>query len=411
MSEKSIVGDLINFRGLVYAPINENGVIFLFGKVVNDLNMYIEEIKPGYPDCIGRRFVDKGWVKVAIEFEYKSSNFKTHKHDPKGCDLIVCWEHDWKDCPLEVIELKTEIQALENYSISKPETDVSSGKNITIEDLFKNANSNNNVKIWYEKIYKKILEYNGNIWSKIGAKYSGWYSPLRAFVSVKPSSQSIKFECYSGKDAIDGSIITNKRFTPNWSRFTVKNDTDVDKAIKILIESHKRIENALSKGKTTCYYSGGESSPESAHRELPTPRSSPKSARREPPKPRSMPKSARRELPTPQSTPKSARRELPKPQSTPKSARRELPKPRSTPKSARREPPKPRSMPKSARRELPTPRSSPKSARRELPTPRSSPKSARREPPKPRSMPKSARRELPTPRSMPKLARLSRPKH
>jgi hypothetical protein len=39
MPEKSIVGDLINFRGLVYAPLNENGVIFLFGKVMDDLNM------------------------------------------------------------------------------------------------------------------------------------------------------------------------------------------------------------------------------------------------------------------------------------------------------------------------------------------------------------------------------------
>lgn len=48
MAKKSIVGDLINFRGLVYSPMNENGVIFLFGKVVEDLNMYIEEIKPGY---------------------------------------------------------------------------------------------------------------------------------------------------------------------------------------------------------------------------------------------------------------------------------------------------------------------------------------------------------------------------
>jgi hypothetical protein len=33
MPEKSIVGDLINFRGLVYAPINENGVIFYLGKL------------------------------------------------------------------------------------------------------------------------------------------------------------------------------------------------------------------------------------------------------------------------------------------------------------------------------------------------------------------------------------------
>ena len=78
MNERSIVGDLINFRGLVYAPINENGVVFLFGKVADDLNMYIEEIKTGFPDCVARRFVGKGWEEIAIEFEYKSSNFKTH---------------------------------------------------------------------------------------------------------------------------------------------------------------------------------------------------------------------------------------------------------------------------------------------------------------------------------------------
>ncbi len=30
---RNVVGRLINFRGLVYAPVNENGVIFLFGKM------------------------------------------------------------------------------------------------------------------------------------------------------------------------------------------------------------------------------------------------------------------------------------------------------------------------------------------------------------------------------------------
>ncbi len=54
----------------------------------------------------------KGWVDVWIEFEFRSSHFKLHNHDPKECDIIVCWEHDWKDCPLEVIELKKEIEKL-----------------------------------------------------------------------------------------------------------------------------------------------------------------------------------------------------------------------------------------------------------------------------------------------------------
>jgi hypothetical protein len=258
MSEKSVVGDLINFRGLVYAPINENGVIFLFGKIADDLNMYIEEIKPGYPDCIGRRYNGKGWEKVAIEFEYKSSNFKLHKHDPKDCDIIICWENDWKDCPLEIIELKTEIQGIENYLVSKPETDRSSDKNATIETLFENSNSSDNVKKWYYQLFDKLFEYNSNIWAKIGKKYCGWYCPVKSFVSLKPSSQSILVQCYSGKEPINGTVIQSKRFAPNWCRFSIKNDSDMEKAVIILIESNKRFEKALSSGIATGYFSDGE---------------------------------------------------------------------------------------------------------------------------------------------------------
>ncbi len=42
-TDKNIVGDLINFRRLVNAPLNEQGVVFLFGKVAGDLNMVVEE--------------------------------------------------------------------------------------------------------------------------------------------------------------------------------------------------------------------------------------------------------------------------------------------------------------------------------------------------------------------------------
>jgi len=36
-----------------------------------------------------------------------------HGHDPKGCDLLICWEDNWgKDCPVPVFELKSKIRAL-----------------------------------------------------------------------------------------------------------------------------------------------------------------------------------------------------------------------------------------------------------------------------------------------------------
>ncbi len=106
MAKASIVGDVINFRGLVYGPVNEMGVVALFSKLSEDLGFIIEEVRADYPDCIARRQVDKGWERVGIEFEFRSQNFERHGHDPQGCDLIVCWEHNWGRCPVPVLSLK-----------------------------------------------------------------------------------------------------------------------------------------------------------------------------------------------------------------------------------------------------------------------------------------------------------------
>ena len=47
-----------------------------------------------------------------IEFVYQSRNFRAHGHDPDQCDVIVCWEDNWPDCPVEVLELKSELARL-----------------------------------------------------------------------------------------------------------------------------------------------------------------------------------------------------------------------------------------------------------------------------------------------------------
>lgn len=114
---KQVYGDIINFRGLIHAPINEQGVVFLFGMVSKELGFRIESVQQGFPDCAGKFCYDGvHWASVTIEFEFTSLNFKTHCHDTAGCDFIICWEHDWKECPenLNVIELKSEITKLPN---------------------------------------------------------------------------------------------------------------------------------------------------------------------------------------------------------------------------------------------------------------------------------------------------------
>jgi len=106
-----IVGPRSQIPDLVYEPVNEQGVIFLFAKYHKELGIeYIEGIQQGFPDAFGRRKIGKTeYEPVDIEFEYRSLDFKNHQHDPNQCDIIVCWEHNWKECPLEVIELKSTI--------------------------------------------------------------------------------------------------------------------------------------------------------------------------------------------------------------------------------------------------------------------------------------------------------------
>lgn len=109
--EELVIGEPLDFEGLTNAPMEENGVIFLFGKVHERMGIRIKAIRKGFPDATGEVWIKKRLYPRTIEFEFHSSDFKRHGHDASKCDIIVCWEHDWSDCPknLFVIELKSEI--------------------------------------------------------------------------------------------------------------------------------------------------------------------------------------------------------------------------------------------------------------------------------------------------------------
>ena len=114
-------GPVLDFRGLRHAPINEQGVVFLFGMLAADLGFVVESVQGGFPDCDAKlRRKDGTYEGVRIEFEFRSSEFVRHKHDPDGCDFIVCWEHDWPDCPLAVIELSKEVRKRGHLDSAQP---------------------------------------------------------------------------------------------------------------------------------------------------------------------------------------------------------------------------------------------------------------------------------------------------
>lgn len=106
-------GPLVNFRGMQHAPLNELGVVFVFGMLARELGFIVEAIGAAFPDCEAKRLDEdrKFWKRVMIEFEYASSSFPKHGHDVSRCDLIVCWIHDWKDCPIGVLELSKIVES------------------------------------------------------------------------------------------------------------------------------------------------------------------------------------------------------------------------------------------------------------------------------------------------------------
>jgi hypothetical protein len=110
----TIEAEIINFRGMVYAPLNKIGVMLLFSKIMDDLGVIYVSSPPGGFDMVGRVSTERGLEFKHFEFEYKSSHFKVQAHSFLLVDYLVCWEHDWKGCPreLEVWDLKEIIRNL-----------------------------------------------------------------------------------------------------------------------------------------------------------------------------------------------------------------------------------------------------------------------------------------------------------
>lgn len=68
-SPAQLYGEPIDFRGFRHAPINEQGVVYLFGMVSRELGFYIEAVQQGFPDCEGKYLHDAKknlWAKARI---------------------------------------------------------------------------------------------------------------------------------------------------------------------------------------------------------------------------------------------------------------------------------------------------------------------------------------------------------
>ena len=113
--ERPVHGAPMQFPGMAYEPVNEAGVSMLFAMLAVQLGFQIERVQTEFPDVVAMREVqpDK-WQRVNIELEVESRNFKAHGHPVNRCDVIVCWRHNWAECPvrIEVVELKKVVKKM-----------------------------------------------------------------------------------------------------------------------------------------------------------------------------------------------------------------------------------------------------------------------------------------------------------
>jgi len=257
---RSLVGELINFRGLVYSPVNEQGVVFLFGRILDDLNMYIEEVRIKCPDCVARRYTRKGWELVYVEFEYLASNFIAHGHEKDKVDMIVCWEDDLTEeqrktlSGIEILELKSIINTPEipNIKIKQPSKIGSLEQKYDLEHHYKRKNVDKDVRKLYEKLAEGILQIDDEIYNKYAKTAITFYSPEKTFVYLKFRKSLMVLHIFTNQVKIPG--VKNIKFHENWGEIKIKKEEGLKKAICAIEQSYQLIKQAIKNNINTGWY-------------------------------------------------------------------------------------------------------------------------------------------------------------
>src|SRR6476660_638105 len=76
LKDRPMYGRMMRPYPLICAPVNEMGVVFLFGAVAERLGFWVLRIQTEFPDCEALRMIDEDRCQlVKIEFEQESRNF------------------------------------------------------------------------------------------------------------------------------------------------------------------------------------------------------------------------------------------------------------------------------------------------------------------------------------------------
>jgi hypothetical protein len=70
IKDRATYGNPMHLPEFRHEPVNEQGVMLLFGMVARELGYLVEAVQAGFPDCEAkRRIAPERWQRVKIEFE------------------------------------------------------------------------------------------------------------------------------------------------------------------------------------------------------------------------------------------------------------------------------------------------------------------------------------------------------
>jgi hypothetical protein len=247
----SIVGDLINFRGFVYAPCNPQGVFLLFGTLVRDLRLQVEEVWPQIPYCIARRFTARGWERIALRFTHKSSEAREHALTPQSGELLLCWDHDWPDCPVEVMELQTVIRRLIYAPAFEPVPTTPFHQEFERYLMMQSSRT----QYLFRALDRRIRALSDAIEPKptLGRNNAGgvsYYAPERLFLCVdfRKTGHGLALSVFTRGHPPEGVKTSASSL---WGSVAVRNEADLSKAILIAKASYEAMQLALQRREPT----------------------------------------------------------------------------------------------------------------------------------------------------------------
>lgn len=170
-----------------HEPRTEQEVVCLFGALLHHLEvpLIIDQVRTPFPDCLARNAESRELIR--IEFELYGHHFIQHRHDPNGCDMIVCWIDDWGHWPdnLRVVQLREVVRAecpsiIEHISDRKPRAPLG-------EDSFMHECQANGLSEDRLETIRSILKFAKS--HKLGPQ---WLSDPKGSFAVRDRNQFFK---------------------------------------------------------------------------------------------------------------------------------------------------------------------------------------------------------------------------